>query len=96
MNELAQGIRAFIDEMLQREDARTIVHMMTQLATNLGMRTVAEGVETQAQLAAVAAAGCDEVQGYVVSQPLTLEALVELRNGWLRNRASGIGEPRSA
>ena len=88
--------RAFIDEMLQREDARTIVHMMTQLATNLGMRTVAEGVETQAQLAAVAAAGCDEVQGYVVSQPLTLEALVELRNGWLRNRASGIGEPRSA
>jgi EAL domain-containing protein (putative c-di-GMP-specific phosphodiesterase class I) len=46
------------------------------------MRTVAEGVETQAQLAAVAAAGCDEVQGYLVSRPRSLQALGELRQAW--------------
>jgi EAL domain-containing protein (putative c-di-GMP-specific phosphodiesterase class I) len=74
--------RSFINEMLQRPDAQAIVRMMTQLASTLGMRTVAEGVETQAQLAAVAAAGCDEVQGYLVSRPRSLQALGELRQAW--------------
>jgi len=76
--------RAFVDEMLKREDAQAIVRMMTQLAGTLGMHTVAEGVETEAQLAAVAAAGCDEVQGYLVSRPCTLAQLVEMRRDWRR------------
>ncbi|MDP2006061.1 MAG: EAL domain-containing protein [Rubrivivax sp.] len=79
--------RAFINEMLQRDDAQAIVRMMTQLAGTLGMRTVAEGVETEAQLSAVAAAGCDEVQGFLVSRPCTLAELVELRRNWQQKAA---------
>lgn len=79
--------RAFVNELLLREDARAIVQMMTQLAATLGMRTVAEGVENEAQLAAVAAAGCDEVQGFLVSRPRTLESLAALRRDWCERPA---------
>ncbi|WP_197026551.1 putative bifunctional diguanylate cyclase/phosphodiesterase [Hylemonella gracilis] len=66
--------RSFVTEMLSREESRAIVRMIAELATTLGMRTVAEGVETVEQMQAVRAAGCDEVQGYLVSRPLPLAA----------------------
>ena len=74
--------RAFINEVMLRKDARAIVHTIAQLANTLGMRTVCEGVETVPQLQAVAQAGCHEVQGYLVSQPRTLEDFVALRRKW--------------
>ncbi len=74
--------RAFVNEVLLRRDARAIVQTIAQLAVALGMRTVCEGVETQAQLAAVAQAGCDEVQGFLVSAPRPLADFVRLMRGW--------------
>jgi diguanylate cyclase (GGDEF)-like protein len=62
--------RAFVSELLLRGDAQAIVRTITQLAGALGMRTVAEGVETEAQLAVVEQTGCNQVQGYLVSPPL--------------------------
>ena len=44
------------------------------LARSLGMRTVAEGVETEGQLAELKAAGCDVIQGYFISRPLEARA----------------------
>jgi EAL domain-containing protein (putative c-di-GMP-specific phosphodiesterase class I) len=52
------------------------------LARTLGMRTVCEGVETAQQLAAVSEAGCDEIQGYLVSRPRPLEDFVQLLANW--------------
>lgn len=74
--------RAFINEVLLRRDARAIVQTIAQLAVALGMRTVCEGVETQQQLAAVAQAGCDELQGYLASPPRPLADFVRLHRGW--------------
>jgi len=74
--------RAFVNEVLLRRDARAIVQTIAQLAVALGMRTVCEGVETQQQLAAVAQAGCDEVQGFLVSAPRPLADFVRLQRGW--------------
>jgi EAL domain-containing protein (putative c-di-GMP-specific phosphodiesterase class I) len=74
--------RAFVNEVLLRRDARAIVQTIAQLAVALGMRTVCEGVETQQQLAAVAQAGCDEVQGYLVSAPRPLTDFVRMYRGW--------------
>jgi diguanylate cyclase (GGDEF)-like protein/PAS domain S-box-containing protein len=74
--------RAFVNEVLLRRDARAIVQTIAQLAVALGMRTVCEGVETKQQLAAVAQAGCDEVQGYLVSAPRPLADFVRLQRGW--------------
>jgi len=68
--------------VLVRNDARAIVQMIAQLATTLGMRTVCEGVESAAQLQAVTEAGCQELQGYLVSPPLPLSDLLQLQRSW--------------
>ncbi|HSI47742.1 MAG TPA: EAL domain-containing protein [Ideonella sp.] len=77
--------RAFVNEVLLREDARIIVRTIAQMATALGMSTVCEGVESAQQLAAVSQAGCEQVQGYLVSKPRTLAEFVQLRSEWLRS-----------
>ena len=74
--------RAFVSELLLRRDARAIVHMIANLAATLGMRTVCEGVETAQQLAAVSEAGCEEIQGYLVSRPRPLDEFVQLLAHW--------------
>ena len=48
------------------------------------MRVVAEGVETEAQFALLRASGCDEVQGFLVGRPLSVNQLREL----FRNKAA--------
>ena len=65
--------QTFVAELLSKENSLAIVRMITELAATLGMRTVSEGVETVAQLQALRAAGCHEIQGYLVSRPRSLE-----------------------
>lgn len=45
------------------------------MAHKLGLKVVAEGVETEAQRALLAAAGCDYAQGYILGPPMTARAL---------------------
>jgi diguanylate cyclase (GGDEF)-like protein len=49
---------------------QAIVRAIAYLGQSLGMETVAEGVETEEQFARVAADGCTDVQGYLISRPL--------------------------
>jgi diguanylate cyclase (GGDEF)-like protein/PAS domain S-box-containing protein len=65
--------RQFVGELMTREDARAIVGTIVSLARTLGMRTVAEGVETEAQRQALTRLGCDELQGYLIARPVPLE-----------------------
>lgn len=62
--------RSFIHAMNTDATARTLVETMIDLAHNLRLRVVAEGVETEDEMAALTALGCDEMQGYVFSKPL--------------------------
>ena len=48
-----------------------IVVAIVSLARSLGMQTIAEGVETEEQLAFLREKGCNEAQGYYSSKPLT-------------------------
>tara|TARA_R110002094_G_scaffold191042_1_gene165566 strand:+ start:6687 stop:9104 length:2418 start_codon:yes stop_codon:yes gene_type:complete len=70
--------KSFIDCLGQEDSSDAIVGAIIALARVLGMRTVAEGVETSAQLDLVRRLGCDEAQGYLFSRPIDLEALVTL------------------
>ena len=62
--------QSFIREMENRSEASAIVHAIAGLGLTLGMRTTAEGVENENQLARVRAAGCTDVQGYFFGRPM--------------------------
>ena len=66
--------RAFIRDVTTDPDDATIAVAMIKLAHSLGLRVVAEGVETRAQLDFLIKHGCDEMQGYYFSRPLPLES----------------------
>nr|WP_248917998.1 GGDEF domain-containing phosphodiesterase [Pseudomonas entomophila] len=69
--------RSFVGGMEQREENRKLVHAMINLAHNLNLEVVAEGVESEEQMALLRAFGCDQVQGFLVSRPLPVAALIE-------------------
>ncbi|WP_157991336.1 EAL domain-containing protein [Caldimonas tepidiphila] len=71
----------FVSCMESDPTKQLIVGACTHLAAGLGLKAVAEGVETRAELEAVRAAGCTEVQGYLVAQPMP----VPVAHAWLHS-----------
>ena len=65
--------RSFIKDLTTDEDDRTLTTAIIQMARGLRLKTVAEGVETQAQFDLLAALGCEESQGYLISPPLSAQ-----------------------
>jgi diguanylate cyclase (GGDEF)-like protein/PAS domain S-box-containing protein len=63
--------RSFVVEMASNKEDAIIVRSVVDLAHNLGMDVVAEGVEDQAAYAMLVSMGCEVVQGYHLSRPLT-------------------------
>jgi diguanylate cyclase (GGDEF)-like protein len=78
--------RSFVAGMLTNDSDAAIVRSTVDLARNLGLRAVAEGVEDQATWDALAALGCDYAQGFFVSPALTAEDL----RSWLLRRHPAI------
>ena len=70
--------RSFVDGMSLRRDDRAIVESVLGLAHSLGLRTVAEGVETAEQAAALRSMGCSHAQGYHYARPGHPGAVSEL------------------
>ena len=62
--------RSFVKDMTVDKDDAVIVRSTIDLAHNLGLVTVAEGIETPEVLEAVKTTGCDIAQGYLISKPL--------------------------
>lgn len=62
--------RSFVEDIPANVDDKAITAAIISLAQNLGLRVIAEGVETQAQVEFLRHSGCDEIQGYFFSRPL--------------------------
>jgi EAL domain-containing protein (putative c-di-GMP-specific phosphodiesterase class I) len=73
--------RSLVADLVAREDAGVIVQTVAAMAKGLGLSVAAEGVETEAQLARLRAAGCDEWQGRLYSEPLDADAFEALVSG---------------
>ncbi|MDP9490864.1 MAG: EAL domain-containing protein, partial [Actinomycetota bacterium] len=72
------------------ENDAVIVRSTIDLGRNLGLRVVAEGVETQKAWNHLASLGCDVAQGYFLSRPVPAEQLTQ----WLRERSGTARERR--
>ena len=69
--------RSFVQALVDSEKASAVIRGIVGLARSLGMRTVAEGVESQLQVAELTDYGCDVIQGYLISRPLEPDAFAE-------------------
>ena len=67
--------RAFIKD-LPGQDCQAIAALIISLGARLGLKTIAEGVETQAQADYLAQLGCDEVQGFMYAKPMPEKELI--------------------
>jgi len=62
--------RSFIRDVVTNSDDRTVVSAIVAMAHRMGIRVVAEGVETEAQLAYLSTLQCDQIQGYLIARPM--------------------------
>jgi EAL domain-containing protein (putative c-di-GMP-specific phosphodiesterase class I) len=67
--------RSFVQELPHQRESAAITSAIIQLARGLGLDVVAEGVETEAQRAFLIAQGCDQLQGLIISAPLTVQQM---------------------
>ena len=83
--------RSFVSTLDKDGQGSAIVRAITTLANSLGMSTIAEGVETQAQLDELKRVGCREAQGFLFSRPRPvceiLHDLAEANRTRLQNAA---------
>lgn len=69
--------RSFVRDIVSDPDDAMITRAVISMAHSLRLRVVAEGVETAAQLAMLATAGCDEIQGFYFSKPMAKDECAE-------------------
>ena len=70
--------RSFVADMSRSPDAAALIHTLIELGRTLGLVTLAEGVETHAQLEGLRAEGCDQGQGFLFSGPVSAAEMADL------------------
>lgn len=68
--------RSFVMDIETSADARAVVDAVIRLAHALGLRVVAEGVETERQRDVLVKMGCDELQGFLFAKPMSARSLL--------------------
>ncbi len=84
--------QAFVRDLTSSAEAEAIARAIVSMGLGLGMDVVAEGVETEAQRAALAAMGCQGYQGWLFARPMQAEELAL----WVRQRTAQASAPVSA
>jgi diguanylate cyclase (GGDEF)-like protein/PAS domain S-box-containing protein len=83
--------RSFVLDLATNERHRLVVQTTITLARSLGLKTVAEGVETQDHVRILGELGCDAMQGYLIHRPAAPDALGQ----WLEAHAANRTTPTS-
>jgi len=80
--------KSFVQDMVQDENDAVIVHSIIDLAHNIGIKVVAEGVEDKETYDMLKTLGCDAIQGFYISTPLSA---IELAT-WIKTSQWGVTE----
>jgi EAL domain-containing protein (putative c-di-GMP-specific phosphodiesterase class I) len=75
--------RSFITALDSNAEYAAVVRSAIEMGHSLGLKVVAEGIETESAAQKLHALGCDTVQGYLYAKPMCLEDLEK----WLQNKA---------
>jgi EAL domain-containing protein (putative c-di-GMP-specific phosphodiesterase class I) len=79
--------RSFVKDIADGVGSLNIVRAVAAMASGLGMRTTAEGVETVEQLETVRAEGCSEMQGFLFSRPLPASEIEQMLMAKFKSKA---------
>ena len=82
--------RSFVRDLPTQERDRAIVNTIVDLGQHMRLDVIAEGVETQPQLALLRNAGCTLIQGFLLSKPLGLQALMAQFPGGRSPECAGL------
>jgi len=74
--------RSFVSGINKERGNLTIVRSTIELGKQLGLKVIAEGVETAQEMRSLAALGCDEIQGYFLAKPMRAEEVID----WVKMR----------
>jgi diguanylate cyclase (GGDEF)-like protein/PAS domain S-box-containing protein len=77
--------RAFVRDVAEQRDDAAIAMAVIAMAESMGLKVIAEGVETDAQMEFLTAKNCDEVQGYYLSRPLPCEDATVMLRGFQKD-----------
>ena len=70
--------RSFVSAITENQDDAAIASAIISMAQALGLNTIAEGVETQAQCDLLRALGCQQIQGYLISRPVPEKEILKM------------------
>jgi PAS domain S-box/diguanylate cyclase (GGDEF) domain len=73
---------SFVRHILNDKKSRSITKTIIELAHNLEMKTIAEGVETKEQFELLKSLGCDFIQGFWLAKPMPISELVDFIESW--------------
>lgn len=80
--------QSFVADMTHTSDSAIIVQSTIELAHNLGLKVIAEGVENQITWDLLAGYGCDEAQGFFISPGMPAEDIQKWTRAWVKNNAA--------
>jgi diguanylate cyclase (GGDEF)-like protein len=87
--------RSFVDEMIDSAAAGAVVRAAVELGARLGVRVVAEGIETIEQRAALIALGCPSAQGYHFCKPMPADKIVSALTQLARSAPPNVTQLRA-
>ena len=85
--------KGFVFDLLKSNEARTLVESTVSLARKLGLKIVAEGVETDELFQELRNLHCDDAQGYFISKPVAADAIVPFFSRWEADSLARANSP---
>ena len=81
--------QSFVRELARNPEDLAIVRAIIQMASSLGLETIAEGVETEQVATLLLELGCQQAQGYWIARPMTADAFAQWRMAYVATKETG-------